>query len=170
MFNGSLWEAAVWFCFWTAQEERACPGEPRTSRVVHRVTGYPWQWGPEYRCQDNLALAGLCTYTGERQRQGDWQKVYVTHPHSPSSLVTGGRATPEACYLVPDLFFPFVLAASKHPQKRCGLKLCGCNLAASPVNRIPKSFLLPSPGELLHLPPLPCVSYCLALSQLTNEP
>lgn len=85
MLNGSLWEAAVWFCFWTAQEERACPGEPRTSRVLHRVTGYPWQWGPEYQCQDNLALAGLCTYTGERQRQGDWQKVYVIHPHSPSS-------------------------------------------------------------------------------------
>lgn len=40
---------------------------------------------------------------------------------------------------------------------------------ASPVNRISKSFLLPSPDKLLHLPPIPCVSHCLLSSQLSNE-
>lgn len=54
---------------------------------------YSWQWGPECECQDNPGLSG------ERQRQGDWQKADVIHPvtpHSHSSLVTGGHATPGA--------------------------------------------------------------------------
>lgn len=172
MLNSSLWEAAVWFCFWTAQEEGACPGEPCTGRILHRVTGYYlWHWGPECEHQDNSGPAGLCIHrrTSEAGRLAEGRCDPSRHhtltvipgywwPCYPWSLLAG-----------PKSLLPLCLGSIQTCPETLWSQTMWVHLAAAPVNRIPKSFLVPSPGELLHLPPLPSVSHCLPSSQLSHE-
>lgn len=90
-----------------------------TSRVLQRVTRYSWHWGPECECLGSKSKAGA-----GRLAEGS------CYPSCPSTLtfIPGywWPWTPGVCWLVSNIFFPFVWAASKLPQKCCALQPCGC--------------------------------------------
>lgn len=162
MLNSSLWEAAVWFCIWTVQEQGACTGEPCTSRVLHRVTGYSWQWGPECECLSSRTKA-------EEGRLAEGS----CYPSCPSILtfIPGywWPCYPWSALASPKPFLPLHLGSIQTSTKMLWSATMWVHVAASPANRIPTSFLSLLSGELLRLPPLPCVSHCLQTPRLSNE-
>lgn len=163
MLSSSIWEAADWFCFWTAHEEGAYPGEPCANRVLHRATEYSWQWDPECKHQDNPGLAGLCVFVGERQRQGDWQKVGVilslhTDAH-PWLLVA---VLPLKLISLSQTTFPL---SGQHPNIPRNAVVSNHVGAPSCIPSGQNTQILISPGELLHLHPFPvyrAACHCLS--------
>lgn len=164
---GPLGEAADWFCFWTAHEEGAYSGESCANRVLHRATGYSWQWGPGCKHQDNPGLTGLCVFTGERQTQGYWQKVDVilslhTHTH-PWLLVA---VLPLKLISLSQISSPL---SGQHPNIPRNAVVSNRVGAPSCIPGEQNTQILISPGELLHLHPFPVYpTACHRLSYVTS--